>query len=302
MTVPTFLRRGRRGAVAATESLPPREVVVLSGGGRLGAAQVGALRALLEAGIVPDAVVGSSVGAINAAYLAMAPTVERIDSLERIWCGLSRADIFPDRWLTVARRLASRSSHLYSPHRLRELLAAAIPQRDLADAAIPCHVVTTDLHTGQAVWWRSGDPVEVLSASACLPGLFPPVQINDRMYVDGGVSCPVPTQRALELGARRIWVLNLSRNVSGFPRAEQQMNALDVLLESFAISRAHLAHREPAHGPEQQVVRLPALPIDRRDLRDFSQTSRLLEAGHEAGRAMIAEEDRRTIPQQRLAG
>lgn len=275
---------------------------MLSGGGRLGAAQVGALRALLEAGIVPDAVVGSSVGAVNAAYLAMDPTVERLDTLQQIWSTLSRSDIFPDGWFTVARRLARRSSHLYSPDRFRAVLAEAIPQRDLSEAKIPCHVVATDLHTGEAAWWSSGDPVQVLSASACLPGLFPPVEISDRLYVDGGVSCPVPTQRALDLGAKRVWELNLSRDVSGFPRTETQMSALDVLLESFAISRAHLAHRAPAHGPDQRVVRLPALPIDRRDLRDFSQTSRLMEAGYEAAQAMVAEEDRRTVPQQRLAG
>lgn len=276
--------------------------MVLSGGGRLGAAQVGALRALFEAGIVPDVVVGSSVGAINAAYLAIEPTMRRVETLEQIWCGLARTHVFPDGWLTVARRLASRSSHLYSPGQLRSVLAREIPLRDLADAAIPCHVVTTDLHTGEAVWWTSGDPVDVLSASACLPGLFPPVRIKDRLYVDGGVSCPVPTQRALDLGARRVWVLNVSRDVSGWPRVEHQMSALDVLLESFAISRAHLAHREPRHGADQQVVRLPALDIDRRDLRDFSQTSRLLEAGYLAGQAMVAEEDRQTVSYQRLAG
>jgi hypothetical protein len=65
------------------------------------------------------------------------------------------------------------------------------------------------------------------------------------------------------------------------------MSALDVLLESFAISRAHLAHHQPIRRADQQVVRLPALPIDRRDLRDFSQTARLLKAGYEAGLAMI---------------
>ncbi|HVT20415.1 MAG TPA: patatin-like phospholipase family protein [Mycobacteriales bacterium] len=302
MTVATFLRRGRRAAAAGTAAAPPREAVVLSGGGRLGAAQVGALRALLEAGIVPDVVVGSSVGAINAAYFAMDPTLERLDALEQTWSRLSRADIFPDGWFTVARRLARRSSHLYSPDRLREVLGAAIPQHDLSDSVIPCHVVTTDLHTGEAVWWNRGNLVDVLSASACLPGLFPPVQIDGRMYVDGGVSCPVPTQRALDLGAQRVWVLNLARDVSGFPRTETQMSALDVLLESFAISRAHLAHRPPTSGADQRIVRLPALPIDRRDLRDFSQTARLMEAGYQAGQTMVAEEDRRAIPQQRLAG
>src|SRR5687767_5433359 len=71
-----------------------REVFVLSGGGSLGAAQVGSLRALLEAGVVPDAVVGCSVGALNAAYLAIDPTLARVDALQRLWSGIGREDVF----------------------------------------------------------------------------------------------------------------------------------------------------------------------------------------------------------------
>ena len=95
MTVLTFLRRGRRPAQAQVDVAPPREVVVFSGGGSLGAAQVGALQALFEAGIVPDAVVGTSVGAINAAYIALDPTAEGAADLERIWRGMTREDVFP---------------------------------------------------------------------------------------------------------------------------------------------------------------------------------------------------------------
>jgi NTE family protein len=288
VTVLTFLRRGRRPAEQTADAPPPREVIVFSGGGSLGAAQVGALQALFEAGIVPDAVVGTSVGAINAAYIAMDPTPQRAISLERIWRGMTREDVFPGGRFTVARRLAARANYLYDPHRFRSLLARCVPQGDLAESVIPCHVVTTDLLTGEATWWTSGDPVDVLNASACLPGLFPPVHLGGRLHVDGGVSCPVPTQYALDLGAARVWVLNVTREFKGW--ADTRMTAMDVLLESFAISRSLLGRREPLVAPDQRVVTLPTLPIGRHDMRDFSQTSRLIAAGREAGRAMIADE------------
>ena len=108
MAVLTFLRRGRREAPCRARRCrrtPPREVVVFSGGGSLGAAQVGALQAMFEAGIVPDAVVGCSVGAINAAYVAVDPTRERAVALEGVWRSMSRREVFPDGRFRVARRL-----------------------------------------------------------------------------------------------------------------------------------------------------------------------------------------------------
>jgi NTE family protein len=287
MTVLPFFRRGRRPVAEPTVAPPPRDVVVFSGGGSLGAAQVGALQALFEAGVVPDAVVGASAGAINAAYIAVDPTHDRSVSLERIWRSMTRRDVFPDGRFAVARRLAARSTYLYSPHGMRSLLARAIPIDDLADTAIPCHVVTTDLLTGEASWWTTGDPVDVLAATSCLPGLFPPVRLDGRLHVDGGVSCPVPTQYAVDLGPERVWVLNVSREFKGW--ADERMTALDVLLESFAISRSQLGRREPVVGAAQQVISLPELPIGRHDMRDFSQTNRLIALGREAGRAMVAE-------------
>ena len=113
-----------------------------------------------------------------------------------------------------------------------------MPLDDLSQTAIPCHVVTTDLIAGEPTWWTSGDPVDVLSASAACRGCSRRSRLDGRLHVDGGVSCPVPTQRALDLGAARVWVLNVSREYHGW--AEERMTALDVLLESFAISRSHL--------------------------------------------------------------
>ena len=293
MVVPSFLRRGRRESLVPPPQLPPvppREVVVFSGGGSLGAAQVGALQALFEAGIVPDAVVGCSVGAINAAYVAVEPTAARAGQLETMWRTMDRREIFPGGRLTVARRLASRASFVYNPAGMRAIFAQCMPFDDLSQTAIPCHVVATDLRSGEPTWWRSGNPVDVLNASASIPGLFPPVDIDGRLYVDGGVSCPVPTQYALNLGASRVWVLNVAREFQGW--ADARMSALDVLLESFAISRSHLGRLSPAAAPGQQVVILPPIAIGRHDMRDFSKTPRLIALGREAGRAMVAREIR----------
>ena len=290
MTVLPIWRRGRRDAATrpAAAPKPVREAVVFSGGGSLGAAQVGALEALFEAGISPDVVIGCSVGALNAAFVAVDPSVDRVHELEQVWRGMSREAVFPDGRFTVARRLAARGDHLYSPDGLRTLIADCVTVVDLADTAIPCHVVTTDLIAGEPVWWTAGDPVEVLAASTCLPGMFPPVRLGDSLHVDGGVSCPLPTQRALDLGAQRVWVLDVSHDFHGW--ADERMTAMDVLLESFAISRAHLARRAVSAAPGQRVVALPSLRLGRHDLRDFSKTSALLAAGREAGRAMIAAE------------
>jgi NTE family protein len=271
-------RRHRR------EAGRPREVFVLSGGGSLGAAQVGMLRGLLEAGVVPDAVVGCSVGALNAAFLALDPSPIRVAALERLWAGIGREDVFGRTRFTDSPLVHAvrRDDHLYTANALRTLVATWLPIRDLSETTVPCHVVTTDLERGDSSWWSSGDPVEVLTASACLPGLFPPVRLNGSLHVDGGVTAPVPVSKALELGARRTWVLDVSGGSLG--RRGNRMNALDVLLQSFAISRAQLDRPLTAVRDDQQVVRLRRPDLGPIEMRDFSQTALLVEAGHAAAR------------------
>ncbi len=281
-----------------------RDAVVLSGGGSLGAAQVGALKALLESGVQPDLLVGCSVGALNAAFLAMDPTPARVDELEGVWRQLDRKDVFGParRMASHALQLAVRKSdHLYEAHALRSLVRTWVPLRDLADTAVPCHVVTTDLMTGGTCWWSSGDPVTVLTASACLPAVFPPVALGGSLHVDGGVTRPVPVDRALELGAARTWVIDVSGGSIG--RRDERMNALDVLLLSFAISRSHLdREHDPLLRPQQRVVRLPRIDVGPMEMRDFSQTSALIDAGYEAGRAAIQAEALSAVPRARRTG
>jgi NTE family protein len=265
----------------------PREAVVLSGGGSLGAAQIGALRALLEAGIKPDVFVGCSVGALNAAALAIDPTLSRLDEIDAIWRSLDRKDVFGGNRRMLATHLVRGDAHLYEPDALRTLVRRAVPIRDLGDTSVPCHVVTTDLQSGRPCWWTTGDPVVVLSASACLPAVFPPVPMGDSLHVDGGVTCPVPTDRALDLGAMRTWVLDVTGGVMG--RRDDRMNALDVLLLSFAITRSHL-DAGTGDRPGQRLVRLPRVPLDNHELRDFSKTPMLMDLGYTAMSEVVAKE------------
>jgi len=280
--------RHRRAARDRSASRP-REAFVLSGGGSLGAAQIGALRALLEAGIRPDIVVGCSVGALNAAALAIDPTLARVEEMERVWRALDRSHVFGRTRRLAAGQLlhaVRRDDHLYEPEALRTLVRGWVPIDDLSDTAIPCHVVTTDLERGQSAWWSSGDPVEVLSASACLPALFPPVRLGDSLHVDGGVTAPVPVDRALELGAMRVWVLDVTGG--GLGRRGSRMTALDVLLQSFAISRSQLDRPVEGLRPDQQVIRLRRPDVGPIEMRDFTQTPRLMAAGYAVAREALS--------------
>ncbi len=274
-----------------------REAVVLSGGGSLGAVQIGALRALLEAGVRPDLFVGCSVGALNAAALAMDPSIARLNEVEQIWRSLDRKDVFGGNRRMMATHLVRRDDHLYEPDALRSLIRRTVPIADLSDTAVPCHVVTTDLRTGAPCWWTTGDPVAVLTASACLPAVFPPVPLGGSLHVDGGVTCPVPTSRALDLGAARTWVLDVTGGSIG--RKDDRMTALDVLLLSFAITRSHL-DPQAADRPGQRVARMAKLDLDDHELRDFSKTPKLLDIGYTRMSELVASE-LAAVPAPRLA-
>lgn len=269
-------RRKRR--VRAAQVWPVEDVIVCSGGGNLGAAQVGMLRALLEAGVAPAAMVGCSVGALNAAYVAIDPSLDRIRGLEDIWRSIGTGDVFAGTRRTMATHLIRRDPHLYEAAGLRALIERFVPIDDLSETAVPLHVVTTDLEAGWAAWWTSGPPVDILSASACLPGVFPPVRLDGRLHVDGGVLSPVPVGRALDLGSRNVWVLDVSSDRGPLP---DHPSALDVLLASFAAARRALqTDGERMRHPEQRVVTITVDAPRRLDVRDFSRTRELIEAGH----------------------
>jgi NTE family protein len=179
---------------------------VLAGGGSFGAIQVGMMHSLAACGICADMVVGSSVGAMNGAYYAGDPTLKGVLQLESIWRGLQRRDVFPITWQTLLAFLWRRDFLI--PHDgLRKLVDDHLPYRDLEDAQVPVHIVTTDLVTGHSVVLSEGSAVQAIIASTAIPGAFAPVRYKDLYLADGAIASNTPVRVAIEKGARRLIIL-----------------------------------------------------------------------------------------------
>lgn len=181
---------------------------VLSGGGSLGAVQVGMLQALTERGHTPDLLVGTSAGAINAAYVAGHGTgKESLEVLASLWQGLRRNDAFPLSPARLLLGLLGRRPSVFSSDGLRRLLERNLPYALLEDAAIPVHVVATEFRSGEEVLLSSGDAVSAVLASTAIPGLHPAVERDGKVLVDGGLADNAAISQAVALGADRVFVL-----------------------------------------------------------------------------------------------
>jgi NTE family protein len=264
----------------------PEVAFVLPAGGSTGAVQVGILCALAERGIRPDLLVGCSVGALNATFFALDPGVAQARMLARVWHMLSRRDVFGTGRTRTLARIIGRRNHIFDPRPLRALIRSLVPLDDLADAPTPVHVVTTDLDMGVAQWWTKGPAHELLYASACLPGLFPPAVIDGRRHVDGGVLEPIPVSRAVDTDARVIYVLG--QNVGFGEDDPPQLAALHVLLRCFGISRyARLPDPASLARVGQRVVVVPGAPAGGIDITDFAYTDRLMSESTECAHRFL---------------
>lgn len=236
----------------ATSATGP--AIVLGGGGVFGATQVGMLRALLESGIQPGLVVGTSVGAINGAAIAAAPNVAGVENLAGLWASLAEAEMFTENVLARASTLARYRTHLYSPAPLRRLLTAHLPAT-FAELTVAFQCVAASIERSGAHWFTGGPLCEAVMASAAVPGLLPPVVIDGEHFLDGGIVHSIPVGRALALGATDIYVLHVGR-------IEQPLkpprSLWDVCLTSFELARRHRFVEEMANLPAD--VRVHVLP------------------------------------------
>jgi NTE family protein len=181
---------------------------VLSGGGSLGAVQVGMLQALAARGVEPDLLVGTSAGALNAAFVAGHGTgPDALSALADIWAKLRRRDVFPLDPLRPVLAAVGAAASLCSSAPLRRLIDAHIPYRRLEDAATPVHVVTTDVCSGREVLLSDGDATDAVLASAAIPAVFRPVERNGAFLGDGGTANNAALAQAFALGADCVYVL-----------------------------------------------------------------------------------------------
>jgi NTE family protein len=254
----------------------PTTAFVLGGGGNLGAIQVGMLRALIHRGIEPDLIVGCSVGALNAAAIAGDPTPDGVGHLADTWLGLKPDDIFPTGRLTGPWMLVRRALALCGNDKLRGLIERSVPFTHFDGAKVPVEVVATSLKTGRERWFSTGPILEPILASAALPAVLPPVEIDGEMYIDGAVVDNVPISRALHHGAERIYVLHVGNFERPRPRPQRP---IDVLLQSFSIARNYrfLAEASAEAPPGVEIITLPGIDPGGIKRNDFTRTRELIE-------------------------
>jgi NTE family protein len=264
----------------------PKTAFVLSGGASLGAIQVGMLRALYEREVAPDLIVGTSVGAINGAFIASRPpTAATAQKLAHVWHEIGRGQVFPLNPLTGFLGFFGARDHFVSDESLRALIDDNIEFVELEQAPIPFHVIATDLLSGREVRLSHGDALEAVMASAAIPGVFAPVEWDGRQLIDGGVSNNAPIAHAIELGAERVYVLPTG---SACDLPDPPHGALAMLLHAMSVLVMHrlLVEVEALREHAELIVLPPPCPPATTPI-DFSHTDELIRQGYAGSQAYL---------------
>jgi NTE family protein len=264
---------------------PPKTAFVMAGGGSLGAVQVGQLQALHWSGVSADLVVGSSVGAFNAAHFSSFPDADGLRRLELAWRNLKRSDVFPVDWRTVF-RIVWRGEPNIATTGLRRLLDTHLPGGTFERARVPLHVVATNVLTGDAVVISHGSVADAVIASSAIPAVFAPVAFEGRILADGAVASNTPLKIACDLGAERAFVLPTGFACAAIaPPRGAIANALNAI--ALLTSRQLLADFEIVRS-RMDVHILPTMCPLTTPPHDFSQSASLIDGARQLTHAWIA--------------
>ncbi|GGL35955.1 patatin-like phospholipase family protein [Phycicoccus endophyticus] len=264
-----------------------RTAFVLGGGGVLGATQLGMVRALTEAGVVPDVVLGTSIGALNGAFVAADPTPAGASRLAEVWEAVVRDGVFLENPVRQVARVARSRTHLLSNGPLRRIVDEYLPVDTFEELAVPFQCVAACIEDASAAWFSAGELSWPVVASCSVPGLFPPVEIGGRHFLDGGLVHSIPVGRAVELGAARVFVLQVGRVEQPLapPRHPWQVGTV-----AFEIARRHRFVHEMASLPasvETHVLPSGATAAPNLPVR-AARTARMRERAEQAYAASAA--------------
>lgn len=228
---------------------------VLGGGGLLGAHQVGMLRALIESGIIPDLIIGTSIGAVNGAMIAANPSLTTINRMAELWTLIGQKGLLDSSIFEQIKTFSQSGTHLQSNEPLRELFSNAFTVERFEDLMVPFQCVAASIETSSTHYFECGPLIDAVLASSAIPGLLPPVEIDGQHYLDGGLVAPIPLDRAIELGATTIYVLQV-----GWIEAPLAVpsNPWDVAMVAYEIVRRHRFIEAMARIPAE--VKVHVLP------------------------------------------
>ncbi len=243
---------------------------VLGGGGDLGAHEVGMLSALTECGIAPDLVIGTSIGAINGAMIAADPSPATVEKLTELWTTLDQKGIFGASILSKVATLARSGTHLADNATLRDLIERSLPVRTFAELKVPFECVAASIEQATVHYFSDGLLVDAILASSAVPGLLPPVEIDGEHFLDGGLVASIPLDRAIDLGATVIYVLQVGRIEEPLVAPTKPW---EVAMVAFEISRRHRFTESLKNLPDG--VEVHVLPTgDPKSFNDLRQYKR----------------------------
>lgn len=264
---------------------------VLGGGGVLGAVEVGMLRALFRAGFRPDLVIGTSIGAVNGALVAVEPAETVTDRLVRLWASAEASEVYGDSVARQLRRFAARTP-LHSPRPLRRLLEREVGENTtFADLQVPFQCCAASIERAAEHWFSDGPLVDAVLASAAVPGLLPPAEIDGEHFIDGGIVNSIPVGHAVDQGARTVFVLQVGPIERPLTPPRRPWEIAQV---AFEISRRHRFAREmSALPPDVDVHVLPTGGGEPRDdspwaYRDMAAIGRRISRAYTASRRYLA--------------
>lgn len=265
---------------------------VLSGGGSRGALQVGALRALMERGIQPGLVVGTSVGGINAVCLASDPRLAQIAHMEELWRQTRRSDIYPGGRVQIAWRVATGKGSLYPNDGLKRHLSRHITRmaETFADLQLPCYIIATNLDSGamRVLGEKPTDHVlDALMATTALPPFHPPYPLDDGEYVDGGTVALLPIDVALHHGAREVFALHIVDGPAP-PVGRRTMLHIGGKAIGALVQRQWQDTVARVEKDRTRLHHIQLLPPEPCPMWDYSKTDMLLQAGYDQASAYLA--------------
>ena len=265
------------------DSLRRPLALCLSGGGARGAAQAGAVIELVAAGLRPDLIVGTSIGAWNGAWIAAHPEVENARALQYWWTDAEVRRVMRGMLLGYAGAIAWRRSAALSANRVEHLLHRALGRVTFDELEIPLAVGATDLLSGDLVYFDRGPVAEAVRASSAIPTVLPPVALDDRLFLDGGVIDNFGVNEAVRRGARTIILVDAS--TSELTRVPIGLGA--IVDRATLVAQLHQRRRSlavaAAAGVPLHLVEMGALG----GVLDFTRLGGSLELGRKAARAWI---------------
>lgn len=251
----------------------PKIGIALGSGGARGLAHIGVLKVLEENKIPIDYIAGVSIGSIAGAYYSLN---KEINSLEKKVAQLTKKD------LLKLIDLASPKKSLISGNKIKNFIKTLIKNKSFSDTKTPLKIIASDLCSGKEIIINKGKLADAIMASISIPGIFPPIEMNDKLLVDGGVVNPTPINVVKKMGAEVIIGVDLTMK---HPIKLKNPSIVETLIQSFEIIRTQAA-KFNVNKVRNAVIISPNFS-GKLDSYRFYETQRFIEEGERVARKAL---------------